>query len=174
MKWRMGATPVVALVASGIVLALGACATDPGRIETGMAKDDVVRLFGPPSFAKLGPQGGELIYATGPAGDRSYVARIDAQGRVESVQQVLTFQGFDAIEKEKWTRDMVEERFGPPGRRARSGTTEVWDYRYRQDNVYHSIFTVTFDASGLVAKTENGPDQAFEMGPGGGRAGHGR
>jgi len=146
------------------------CASYPSRIEAGMSRDEVLKRFGAPAVMRPGPDGERWVYPTGPFGQYAFGVNLDATGRVESVHQVLTIESFAAIQVGQWTEQDVLWHFGPPADRRLLRDLRTWDYRYREGDVYNSLFTIAFDTSGVVARAENGPDWMFD---GGGR-GHGR
>lgn len=161
--------PVRALALACAALACG-CANYPSHIAPGMTRAEVVQRFGEPSVDTNTPSGELMIYATGPMGQFAYAARFGPSGQVDAVDQVLTPRHFARIRRDEWTKADILENFGPPAARRTIRDHETWDYRYKEDDVYNSLFTITFDEAGVVAKTENGPDLLGD----GGRMGHRR
>lgn len=153
----------------GVVLAQYGCASYPRNIQEGMTHDEVIARFGPPSIERPRADGDRLVYATGPLGQYAFGVDIDRGGRVEQVEQVLTLENFARIQAGTWTEEDVLWNFGPPAEKRRLRDQVTWNYRYRELNVYNSLFTVSFDDAGLVARTENGPDWMFENGGRNGR-----
>ena len=154
-------------VAAGVVLALlgfGGCASYPSHIAVGMARQDVITRFGPPSV-KFGDAHGEtLIYSTAPMGQFAYAAQLDPAGRVTHVEQVLTLQKFAEIRVNAWDQKDVLDHFGVAAQQRNIRGHRVWDYRYKESGVYNSLFTITFNDAGVVMKAENGPDPMFDGG----------
>ncbi len=136
-----------------------------------MTRDQVIAQFGAPSVDAKQPGGGEaLIYSTAPMGELAYAASLDASGHVTQVFQVLTLENFARIVPHVWTEETVRDNFGIAANKREIRGNLVWDYRYKEQDVYYSLFSVTFAADGTVLKTENGPDPMFD----GGRDGGGR
>jgi hypothetical protein len=131
-----------------------------------MTRSEVVARFGAPSAESMSGATDVMIYSTAPMGDRAFAAFLDASGTVTGVEQVLTLARFGKIVPGVWNEESVLDNFGLPADRRHIRDNLVWDYRYRELDVYHSLFTITFDESGLVLKTENGPDPRYD---GGGR-----
>ena len=130
-----------------------------------MSRQQVVDRFGTPTVVHPQGQGEVLIYSTGPMGQRAYAAGLDAQGRVVRVDQILTLDNFSNIRVGEWTEKDVLNAFGRPADSAKTrGYPTVWDYRYKESEVWNSIMSVMFDADGVVQKYENGPDPRYEHG----------
>lgn len=147
---------------------LGGCANYPSHIEAGMTHSELLDRFGKPSVERPTASGELMIYSTAPMGQQAYAAVLDRADQVVEVDQVLTPENFAQIQKGAWDREEVLSHFGIPAQRRSIRGNEVWNYRYKEQNVYNSMFTITFDGAGLVAKTENGPDSLWD----GGRDGH--
>jgi outer membrane protein assembly factor BamE (lipoprotein component of BamABCDE complex) len=150
-------------------LALAGCASFPSRIEPGMNREQVIARFGEPSVDVRAPDHEVLIYSTAPFGELAYAAVLDQSGLVTRLIQVLTVENFRRIEPHVWTKQTILDNYGVPAQKRNIRGHETWDYRYRENDVYYSLFTITFDDSGTVLKTENGPDPMHD---GGRDAGH--
>ncbi len=88
------------------------------------------------------------------------MARISADGKLISYEQVLTAQKFASIKIGESTKDDVLRMIGAP-----SETTyltlsqlEVWSYPYKESGTWDSMMHVHFDNAGIVRKMLNGPD----------------
>lgn len=125
----------------------------------------VTGKMGPPTSVYPLPDGQQLEYATGPMGQFTWMARIGADGRLVSYEQVLTGEKFATLKIDKATKDEVLRTIGRPAERSRvaMGNYEVWSYRYREAGVWNSLMHVHFDASGVVRQMVNGPDPLFEV-----------
>ena len=138
-------------------------------------------LFGPPPApgesaeavrAKLGPptnvyQDGPdtmLEYAKGPLGQYTWMARLGPDGRLRSYEQVLTGQKFATIKIGRDTKDSVLRIIGRPSKQVRyySVDGDVWQYRYKENDVWNSVMDVQFDRDGVVRALVNGPDEERE------------
>lgn len=105
-----------------------------------------------------------LEYATGPMGQYTYMARLGADGRLVSYEQVLTSEKFATIKIDSATRDDVLRTLGRPAERSRVAMNdyEVWSYRYKEANVWNSLMHVHFDRQGVVRQMLNSPDPMYE------------
>ena len=155
------------VVACGMVMAflcVAGCASYPSHIATGMTRQDVITRFGAPAVEFNDDGGATLIYSTAPMGQLAYAAHIDPSGRVVHVEQVLTLQNFANIRVNAWNQKDILDHFGPAAQQRNIRGHRVWDYRYKEQGVYNSLFTVTFNDTGVVIKAENGPDPMFDGG----------
>jgi hypothetical protein len=103
---------IAALLASAL---LTACASYDGRgLEPGRSDHmDVLRLMGPPAQQWDDADGGrQLAYPRGPAGVHTYMVRIDAAGKLASIENVLKEERFAAI-KEGMQPEEVLRLLGP-------------------------------------------------------------
>jgi hypothetical protein len=157
------------LLAGIFTVALAGCANYPSNIAPGMTRAEVLDRFGKPAADSQSDSGEVLIYSTAPMGDRAFAAFLDASGTVTGTEQVLTLARFGRIVPGVWTKDSVLDNFGIAAAHRTIRGHLVWDYRYRELDVYHSLFTITFDEHGVVLKTENGPDPMFDGGRDNGR-----
>jgi hypothetical protein len=138
-------------------------------------------LFGPPPMpgdtaevvqAKFGQPTGAyqdgadtlLEYARGPLGQYTYMARIGPDGRMRSFEQVLTGQKFGTIKIGRDTKESVLRIIGRPSKQVRyfSVDGDVWQYRYKENDVWNSLMDVQFDRNGVVQALVNGPDEERE------------
>lgn len=105
-----------------------------------------------------------LEYAHGPAGQTTGMARLDPQDRLVSYQQVLTSAQFATVRIGKDDRDAILHRFGRPAevRRFAYSPSDVWMYRYKEQDVWDSVMYVEFAANGTVGRMVNGPDPERE------------
>ena len=105
-----------------------------------------------------------LEYSSGPWGQRTWMARIGADGQLESYQQVLSTPVFATLIVGKATKEDVLRTIGTP-----SETTyfsridrEVWTYPYKESNAWDSLMHVYFDQQGIMRQMQNGPDLRFD------------
>jgi len=125
----------------------------------------VTAKMGQPTAIYPLPEGQMFEYATGPMGQFTWMARIGADRRLLSYEQVLTGEKFATIKVDKATKEEVLRTIGRPAERSRVAQHdyEVWSYRYREAGVWNSLMHVHFDASGVVRQMLNGPDPMFEV-----------
>jgi hypothetical protein len=135
-------------------LLLSACASYGGSsLRAGVSSESDVRgLMGAPATEFTAADGTKgLVYPRGPLGTETFIVRVGQDGRVQDVRQVLGDDTFYKIRPGLTEREILE-MIGPPGETmhfARTNTT-AWDYRYVDTWGYPSIFSVTFDANGIV------------------------
>ena len=105
-----------------------------------------------------------LEYARGPAGQYTWMARLDPQGRLVSYEQVLTSARFGAVRIGKDDQNTILHTFGRPAEvlRFAHSPADVWMYRYKEQDVWNSVMYVEFAANGTVGKMVNGPDPERE------------
>lgn len=114
---------------------LSACAS-PDREKPGAHRADVLaRLGAPHGTTALEGHRQRLLYSTLPAGRQVFHLDFDAAGRLERVEQVLTFARFSGIALNQWTRADVERTFGLPMlvERVARFDGDVWTYRFMDD-----------------------------------------
>ena len=115
---------------------LSACAS-PDWEKPGTRRAEVVSRLGSPYSASALEGGAErLLYSTQPAGRRAFHLDFDAAGRLQRVEQVLTFARFSGIGLNEWTQADVERTFGPPVlvERVARFDGDVWTYRFFENN----------------------------------------
>ena len=151
-----------ALAALLAVAALSGCSTiytappQPGESEA-----QIVARLGEPTH-RYGEGNTHLLeYMTGPWGQATFMARIGADGRLVSYEQVLDTAHFSRIAPGKANKEDVLRTIGAPS--ATSYLTlpqlEVWSYPYRESNAWDSVMHVHFDNAGIVKMMQNGPDR---------------
>lgn len=132
-----------------LVGALAGCASGygPGPLHPGASEAEVRARMGPPTGEHLGPDGlRRLEYARGPYGRHTYMADLDAQGRVKRWTQVLAEPHFQQVPT-GITRAELLYRLGRPSeeRRIPRRNEIVWSYRY--ESPFCQWFQVSLDAS---------------------------
>jgi hypothetical protein len=119
--------------ALGLALILVGCASyGPGDLRPRASGADVRARMGAPTGRYPLPGGGsELEYARGPMGKHTYMIGLDAGGRVQGWQQVLTEANFDTLAIGAPQAD-VRNLLGRPSetRVGWRGVGQVWSYRY--------------------------------------------
>jgi hypothetical protein len=141
-------------LAFAFVLVLAGCASYDGRgLRPGASPEAEVRaLMGPPALELATPDGGKrLAYPKGPLGTQTFMIDIGRDGIFQDNRQVLSDDVFNGI-RPGLTREDILYRIGPPGETMqfdRTATTS-WDYRYVDTWGYLAMFSVTFDANGIV------------------------
>jgi hypothetical protein len=143
-----------------LALLLAACASYSGRgLKPGIdGLDDVVQLMGQPAMRWQNADGSlQLAYPRGPAGFHTYMVSIDANGKLQQIENVLDDTSFARI-KPGMNKEDVLRLIGPPypywtvyfERRDEL----AWEWRYYNAWNEPARFNVLFDnTSGTVRKT---------------------
>jgi hypothetical protein len=130
-----GTTAALGRVSSALgaaLLLLGCAGYGPSDLKAGQTEADVRARMGEPTDRSTLPNGGaRLDYARGPMGAHTYRIDVDASGRVQSVQQILTEANFETVRPGQ-PKANVRDLLGRPAeqRTGWRGVGEVWSYRY--------------------------------------------
>lgn len=155
----------IRLVSIALTTMLTACASMfPQPIAIGELESAVLAKRGQPTHRYQDGKDHLLEYATGPWGQKTYMARIGPDGKVVSFEQVLTAAKFATIKVGAATKDDVLRTVGAPSETSYLSLTdlEVWSYPYKEHDVWNSLMHVHFDRNGVVQKMLNGPDPRFD------------
>jgi hypothetical protein len=142
------------LAASSLCLWVAACASYDGHsLRAGASTESEVRsVMGMPANEFANADGSKrLAYPHGPLGTQTYMADVGTDGILKAVTPVLRDETFYRIQP-GLTRDDILRMIGPPGETMafpRLGQV-AWDYRYQDTWGYQAIFSVMFDANGIV------------------------
>jgi hypothetical protein len=143
-----------------VALALGACGT-PGSVKPGQDESAVRSTAGKPTGVSKLPGGGtRWQYSGQPYNQSVWNVDFDAQGRVTSVEQMMTDAAFAKIRSGRDTRDDVLHDFGPPAETFSYPMVNetAWMYRYFTFGGFYAAMFVYFDPAGVVMRTETGMD----------------
>jgi hypothetical protein len=149
------------IIALAFGLALSGCAGWRSA-PVGATLDQVTARYGKPDAVYPDPAGGQVLeYRGQPMGQFQHMAKMSADGRLVSYEQVLTTQNFEIAH---WNRDDVLRNFGRPAEISHDRATgyEVWSYRYKQDGLWNSFMNVYMNGRGEVAQTGNSPDPLLD------------
>jgi outer membrane protein assembly factor BamE (lipoprotein component of BamABCDE complex) len=140
------------------MLLVAGCASYSGwGLKPGMSTlDEVRRIMGEPAkICPLAGGGQNLIYPRGPAGLHTFNVKVDRDGVLGSIENVLEERGFALLRKGTSTRDDVLCIFGPPYIETYFKAREelVWDFRFRDAWGYPSRFHLLFNEAGVVTGT---------------------
>lgn len=122
------------IIASSLILLLGACAGYEGRglVAGKSTAADVRAKMGKPAEQRPGPNGETVyFYPQHPWGHASYAARIGADGRLIAVEQRLTEGNIGKVVKGKTTVKEVRDLLGPPWEPLTRSDREIWTYPMR-------------------------------------------
>lgn len=133
-------------------------------VNVGDSEAEVVAKRGQPTGRYQDGNDRMLEYSLGPWGQKTYMARIDQDGKVISFEQVLTTQKFATIKVGETKKNDVLRLIGAPSETSYLSLRdlEVWSYPYKESNVWNSIMHVHFDKEGVVRQMLNGPDLRFD------------
>lgn len=152
-------------VLAALLTILSACASLlPPPVNVGDSESDLIAKRGQPTHRYQDGNDRLLEYAQGPWGQKTFMARIDANGKVISFEQVLTMQKFGTIKVDDAKKDQVLRTIGSPSETSYLPLRdlEVWSYPYKESGVWNSIMHVHFDKAGIVRQMLNGPDPRFD------------
>ena len=146
------------LLATALV---AACASyDGSSLRPGASGDEVKQLMGAPAAiypsAQSGLGGQRWAYPRGPAGLHTYMARIDASGRLSGIDQVLDQAFFAQLRIGQDRQSEVQALLGPHWISAYFERRKelVWTWRFRNAWGNAAQLHVTFDEAGLVKRYE--------------------
>ena len=145
---------------AGMALVLLAGCAHPDGLRVGMSTAVLDARFGKPAAERRDGPDDVRIYTTQPLGQRASAAYV-AGGRVTRVDPLLNTEHFARIQVGKWNEQEVFDHFGPPAERRATLSYRVWSYRYREAETWDSLFSIMFDAQGIVRQTQNGPDPMY-------------
>ena len=148
-----------------LALGLSGCGTFQRKLPAGTPLADVTARLGKPAATYPDPSGGQVLeYRGQPMGQFQHMARIGADGRLLSYDQVLTSENFARVQVNSWTRDDILRHFGRPAEtsRTRVDDREVWSYRYKEDGIWNSMMNVYFNGRGIVLRMQNTPDPVLD------------
>jgi len=121
------------------------------RLTEGESTDqDVRKLFGAPSAVRDLDGGKGLIYPLGPEGPYTLLMKIDANGKFQGRDNLLTRSNFERITNGMKELDVLV-MLGRPGRAEKFPLKQQssWEWRFA-DGGTERVFVVTFDDRGTV------------------------
>ena len=155
------------LLSTGIALGLTACA-NLAATPPGTPLGQVAAQFGTPTLQCVDRDGQDrAVWSQQPYGQYAWGTTLDAQGRVQGVEPILTDEHFQVLKQGVWTAEQVRCEFGPPAIVDTAGLPNVrevvWSYRYKQDHVWNSLMYVFMGPDGnQVTKFHPGPDPMYD------------
>ena len=121
------------------------------RLTEGESTDqDVRKLFGAPAAVRDLDGGKGLVYPLGPEGPYTLLMKIDANGKYQGRENLLTRSNFERITNGMKELDVLV-MLGRPGRAEKFPLKQQssWEWRFA-DGGTERVFVVTFDAGGTV------------------------
>lgn len=135
---------------------LAGCAVGAG-LQPGASRAEVLERMGRPTASVALPGGGErLQYSKQPFGQATWMADLDAAGRLVSLRQVLQQAEFERIVPGQWRRADVEREFGPPSRIERVARWDGPIMTYEWNDGRDRYWWVYLDQSGVVQRSHPG------------------
>lgn len=161
-KFFVSSSSVFAIAA----VLLSGCASYDGRgLQPGVSSlDDVLATMGKPAMQWNDPDGRiQLAYPRGPAGTQTFMAFIDAQGRLERIEGVLDTKHFARILPGQSDQASILRLLGPSQPQwtmyFERRDELVWEWRICDDWSQVARFNVLFDGmSGIVRSTYQRPE----------------
>jgi len=143
-----------------LTILTGCAALGTAPIKVGEPEQTIIAKLGNPTHRYQDGQDHLLEYAHGPWGQQTYMARISADGKLISYEQVLTAQKFAFIKINEFTKGDVLRMIGAPSETTYLTLSQlgVWSYPYKENGTWDSMMHVHFDHAGIVRKMLNGPD----------------
>lgn len=149
-------------VATSAVIALTACdsrgrAYEDLRLarltEGESTEQDVRKLFGNPAAVRDIAGGKGLVYPLGPEGPHTLLFKIDAAGKYQGREDLLTRDNFARVTGGMKELDILVV-LGRPGRAEKYPLKQQtsWEWRFL-DGVETRVFVVTFDTGGSVVSS---------------------
>ena len=124
------------------------------RLTEGVSSEQDVRaLFGAPAAVRDIAIGKGLIYPLGPEGPHTLVLKIDAKGKYQGREDLLTRANLERVTRGMKELDVLV-MLGRPGRTEKYPLKQqsAWEWRFL-DGHDTRLFVVTFDASSTVVGT---------------------
>ncbi|MEP6609178.1 MAG: hypothetical protein ABJA83_10930 [Burkholderiaceae bacterium] len=121
--------------------------------EGNSTEQDVRNLFGAPAAIRDVPGGKGLVYPLGPEGPYTLLIKIDANGKYQGRENLLTRANFERVRPGTKELDVLVA-LGRPGRAERYPLKQqsAWEWRFL-DGPTERLFVVTFDAGGNVVSS---------------------
>jgi hypothetical protein len=156
---------------SALILAtlLAGCASYDGRglVPGTSSEADVERTMGVPAEKIASADGGSTwFYPHGPMGRDTFAVRIAADGKMLSVEQVLTENNFPKLVAGTSTSRDARLVLGPPSRVFQSPRQqrEIWEYPYYNTVQVPFILNVQFSGDGVVRELVTIRDPSMDAG----------
>jgi len=145
-----------------LALVVTACASYSGRgLKPGEATEaDVRRTMGEPTTVRKSADGGQVLwYSKLPAGRESFAVRLDAQGRLVSIEQRLTNEHIAKLKPNASTSEDLLDTLGPPYRvlDVPHLSRKVWQYPIHDVPEPYNLYVQVSDDSVVreVVRREN-------------------
>jgi hypothetical protein len=147
------------LIATGfffaIAMLLGCDRVATGELQVGQSSvADMKFKMGEPSEVRKDGDKEIWVYPLGPEGVKTYFMTVDATGKLEKIDQVLTEANFARV-RSAMTHDEVVQILGRHGKEQRfamsyNEVTRSWKFNKDNNDLF---FQVTYDGNGRVKAT---------------------
>lgn len=139
---------------------LSGCTTP---IPPGTPVQDIITKNGPPSAEYKDGDVRILEWSVGEEEAFAYMAKVGPDDKLISYENVRTNKKFAQIRINQFTKQDVLKTVGHPSETEYLPLIgqETWTYRYREDDIWHSMMHIFFDTNGVVQRMENGPDPLY-------------
>jgi hypothetical protein len=155
---------------AAMALLIGGCASYDGRgLVPGQSAAEVEAVMGAPTERVKAADGDTILfYSRQPFGRQMYAARIAPDGRLRSMEQVLTEANTVKLVPGVSTRAQVLELFGPPYQTSRFERMdrEVWTWTIYNINQLDFYLHVQMSMDGIVREVIVLKDYNKEVGDG--------
>lgn len=164
-RWRSLAA-VTVIVCAGVAGCAGLGINwphyGPGPLKVGDTEAAVLARLGTPHERVTRPGGQRLVFVRGPMGKHTWMVELGADGRVQSLEQVLEPARFAKVQP-GMSQAQVRELLGPPAERRRLAiegrSLEAWRFQ-----TYDCLlFAVTLNNIGRVLDAGYMPDPVCDV-----------
>jgi hypothetical protein len=148
------------LIPAVLTVFLAACAS-PQSLKPGTPIAEARAMLGRPTAEVSLPDGGSRLQYSGQPNNQSvWNVDFDAQGRLRSVEEMMTDEAFLRVRAGKDTQADVLRDFGAPAEvfHYRLVNETAFMYRYYTHGRFHAAMFIYFDPAGVVKRTETGLD----------------
>ncbi len=125
-------------------------------LNAGMStKEDVIRSMGQPGTIWEDKDGGQTMeYARGPVNPTTFMVKITADGKYQTMINVLTEANFNKLAPGA-SKDDVRRLLGKPGevQQLKLANEEVWSWKYNATQPSVRMFHAHFEPGGALKKT---------------------
>jgi len=138
------------VLACSTIAALTACAgLRAPDVPTGSTEAELVQTVGQPTGRYTLPDGRQrLEFSRGPYGRETYMADLDAQGRVERFEQVLDPRHFAMVRPGESSEEVLRTIGRPSDRMGMMRSGQIWSWRYANNDCLW--YQAQLDAKGVV------------------------
>lgn len=120
--------------------------------QPGIPESELIVMRGRPDWVYQEGDHHRLEWSAGEMGQYTYMAEIDANGRMLWFEQVLTDERFASLRVGQSTMSDVIRTVGRVHEMNRKvfDDGETWSYHYKENGGWDAVITVYFDRNGIV------------------------